>query len=319
MLVFMISWIVPGGPIEQEISRIRFSQQGLTQRGVGGSDSLISEEQIEYLKKFYGFDKPIYEAYWDWQKRALMLDFGISYRYQEPVLDLVLERMPISLYFGLVTTIITYLISVPLGVMKAVYHQTIFDNISSFIVFLGYAIPSFIFGLLLIYTLGANFDWLPISGFTSDNFDELGAWQKVGDVIKHSILPTACYLIGSFAYMTLLVKNSLLENLGSPFVRSAVAMGFSRYQVFFHHALRNSLIPLAATFGQTITLVFAGSFLIEKIFNIDGMGLLGYQAVTERDYPVVMGTLYMSTLLFLVGNIISDICLAKADARIRFS
>lgn len=315
MLVFIVSWFVPGGPIEQEISQIRFTQQS----SAGDAQFSITEDQIQALKELYGFDRPLPIAYWEWQKKAFLFNFGDSYRYQEPVIDLILERIPVAIYFGLITTIITYLVCIPLGALKAIFHRSIFDNLSSILVFLGYAFPPFIFGLIMIYTLGAKFDLLPISGLTSENFDELSWWGKLVDLLKHSIMPTICYLIGSFAYMTLLVKNSMLENLSAPFVRSAVARGLTRYQVFYNHALRNSIIPIAATFGQNITLVFTGSFLIEKIFNIDGMGLLAYEAVTGRDYPLVMGSLYMSTLLFLTGNIISDICLVKADPRINFS
>ncbi|PCI28373.1 MAG: peptide ABC transporter permease [SAR324 cluster bacterium] len=320
LMTFALTRIVPGGPIEQALMEARFNQSADTLgRSTKGSREGLTEEDMQYLRELYGFDKPIMVAYWDWLKKVAVLDLGESYRYNEPVWDLIKERLPISIYYGVVTTILTYLISVPLGVLKAIRNKTWIDSATSVAVFTGYAVPSFVLGLILVVYMGGRLEWFPMQGFTSDDFDEFTLIEQIWDIIYHSILPLICYMIGGFASMTVLMKNSLLENLSADFIRTAFAKGLPPRIVVYRHALRNSLIPLAASFGNNISLVFMGAYLIEKVFNIDGLGLLGFQAVTERDYPVVMGTLFLSSLMFLVGNILSDICLAAVDPRIRFS
>jgi len=319
LLTFAITRIVPGGPIEQAIMEAQFGQVEYNTESNTGAREGLTEEDLQYLRELYGFDKPIIIAYWDWLQKIVVLDLGDSYRYNEPVWDLVKERLPISLYYGLVTTILTYLISIPLGVLKAIKDKTWVDSTTSVAIFTGYAVPSFVLGLLLVVYMAGRLDWFPMQGFTSDEFDELPLLEQIWDIIFHSILPLICYMIGSFASMTVLMKNSLLENLSSDFIRTAFAKGLPPKTVVYRHAMRNSLIPLAASFGNNISLVFMGAYLIEKVFNIDGLGLLGFQAVTERDYPVVMGTLFLTSFMFLIGNILSDICLATVDPRIRFS
>ena len=213
----------------------------------------------------------------------------------------------------------TYLVCIPLGVLKAVKDKTWIDSVTSILIFTGYAVPAFVLGLILVVFFGGRLEWFPMEGFTGDHFDDLSWGGQVWDVVYHSILPLTCYLIGAFASMTVLMKNSLLENLSTDYVRTAFAKGLPASQVIWKHALRNSLIPLAASFGNNISLVFTGSYLIETVFNIDGLGLLGFQAITERDYPVVLGSLFLTSLIFLLGNILSDLCLAWVDPRIRFS
>ena len=318
LITFAITRIVPGGPVEQAIMEARFGQAEFSAQTTTGAREGLSAEDLQYLKELYGFDKPVLLAYWDWIKKVAVLDLGESYRYNEPVWELIKERLPVSLYYGIVTTILTYLISIPLGVLKAVKDKTWIDSSTSIAIFTGYAVPSFVLGVLLVVYVGGYLEWFPMQGFTSDEFEEMGALEKAGDVIYHSILPLICYMIGSFASMTILMKNSLLENLSADFIRTAYAKGLSTKTVIYKHALRNSLIPLAASFGNNISLVFMGAYLIEKVFNIDGLGLLGFMAVTERDYPVVMGTLFLTSFMFLLGNILSDICLAVVDPRIRF-
>ncbi len=319
LLTFAITRVVPGGPVEQALMERQFAG---TQQGVvsdrGGAREGLTEEDIAYLNHLYGFDRPLVLAYFDWLGRILVFDLGDSYRYNEPVADLILDRLPVSLYYGLVTTLLTYLISIPLGVLKAVKDKTWVDSSTSILIFTGYAVPAFVLGLLLAVYFGGRLEWFPLRGFTSDDFAEMSPLGQVWDVIYHSVLPLTCYLVGSFAAMTVLMKNSLLENLSADYVRTAFAKGLSPKRVIYGHALRNSLIPLAASFGNNISLVFTGSYLIETVFNIDGLGLLGYQAVTERDYPVVLGTLFLSSTLFLLGNILSDLSLAWVDPRIRF-
>lgn len=316
-LSFMITRFVPGGPVEQMILEAKLGN-GYSQDSLAGREGL-TEEDLQDLKKFYGFDQPFYLSYLKWLGNILSFDLGDSHRYQEPVLNLILERIPISLYYGLVSTLLTYLICIPLGTIKAIKDKTIIDTATSVIIFVGYSVPAFVLGLILIKFLGGELEWFPMQGFTSDEFESFTVIEKVWDIIYHSILPMTCYMIGSFATMTVLMKNSLMEHLGSDYIRTAYAKGVPNKIILFKHAMRNALIPLAASFGNNISLVFTGSYLIETIFNIDGLGLLGFQAVTERDYPVVMGTLFLSSILFLLGNILSDICVATVDPRIRFS
>ncbi|OGG95385.1 MAG: peptide ABC transporter permease [Candidatus Lambdaproteobacteria bacterium RIFOXYD2_FULL_50_16] len=321
LLTFMITRVVPGGPIEQMLMERQFSgaeQTGKRSNNNGAREGL-SEADLEYLKQLYGFDKPILVAYLDWMGDILRLDLGESYRYNEPVWDLIKARLPVSLYYGLVTSILTYLVCIPLGVLKAVKDKTWIDSVTSILIFTGYAVPAFVLGLILVVFFGGRLEWFPMEGFTGDHFDDLSWGGQVWDVVYHSILPLTCYLIGAFASMTVLMKNSLLENLSTDYVRTAFAKGLPASQVIWKHALRNSLIPLAASFGNNISLVFTGSYLIETVFNIDGLGLLGFQAITERDYPVVLGSLFLTSLIFLLGNILSDLCLAWVDPRIRFS
>ncbi|MDX2471317.1 MAG: ABC transporter permease subunit [SAR324 cluster bacterium] len=319
LLTFMITRVVPGGPVEQAMMVAQFSGAESSGRNdKGGAREGLSAEDLAYLNELYGFDKPVIVAYFNWLGDILVLDLGESYRYNEPVIDLIAERLPISIYYGLMTTIFTYLIAIPLGVLKAIKDKTWVDSGTSVVIFTGYAVPAFVLGLILVVYLGGRLEWFPMQGFTSDNFESLNPLEKAGDILYHSVLPLTCYMIGSFASMSVLMKNSLLENLSSDYIRTAYAKGLPKKRVIYVHALRNSLIPLAASFGNNLSLVFTGSYLIEKVFNIDGLGLLGFMAVTERDYPVVLGSLFLTSFIFLIGNILSDICLASIDPRIRF-
>lgn len=318
VIVFAITRLVPGGPLERAI----MESQQMTMDGGGqlaGQSMAISDEQLEALKEYYGFDKPVLQSYADWLGKLLSGDLGNSYRYNEPVWNVIKERFPISLYYGLVTLIITYAVCIPLGVLKAIRHRTFVDNISSILIFIGYAIPGYALGSLLILFFAVNVEWFPMGGFVSYNFAELGPAEKALDLINHSVLPLICYLVGSFALVTLLLKNHLMDNLAADYIRTAIAKGVSFNKAVTGHAMRNSLIPIATTFGQNITLLVSGSFLIETIFDIDGFGLLGLSAILDRDYPVVMGVVLLASLLLLVGNIISDILVALVDPRIRFS
>jgi microcin C transport system permease protein len=248
----------------------------------------------------------------------LQLDFGNSYTYNEPVLGLIGSKMEVSIQFGLIGYLLSWLICVPLGVMKAIKHRTSFDTVSSVVVFLGYSIPGFVLCLILLSTVAVNVDWLPLGGYKPPNIEELGWLDSVIGRIRHMIIPVAGYMIGGFATMTILMKNSLLENLGQDYVRTAFAKGLKERRVIFVHALRNSLIPVTAGIGHALGLLFAGSFLIEKTCNIDGMGYLGFQAIGQRDYPIILGLLVFLVLIRLFGNIISDIIWALIDPRIRF-
>ncbi len=321
IMVFTITRFVPGGPIERMIAeyQMRSMDRG---SGVGASTSgqsqPLSEEQIGELKKYYGFDKPVLVSYFLWLKKVVQFDLGSSTRYYEPVWDIIKSKLPVSLFYGIMAMILTYSICIPLGILKAIRHKTLIDNTTSIIVFIGYAIPNYVIAIILLITFSSWLDLFPLGGFTSDNFTELGFWGKMWDVTYHAILPLASYMAGSFAVMTFMMKNTLMDHLASDFVRTAIAKGLTFRQAIFRHALRNSLIPLATHFGNNISLILTGSYLVEKIFNIDGMGLLGLESIIERDYPVVLGILVISSLLFLIGNILSDICVAIVDPRVKF-
>ena len=321
VLVFTLTRLVPGGPIERmlnEAATAGTDNMSAASSYDGHGAGALSDEQIEQLKVYYGFDKPILVAYVDWLGKVLMLDLGRSTRYSEPVCETVKSRLHISIFYGVATLIFTYGVCIPLGIVKAIRHKTIFDNISSALVFFGYAIPSYVVAIALLTGFAAELEWFPLGGFVSDDFDDLSGLEKVGDVAIHATLPLIAYMLGSFAVTTMLMKNALMDNLAAEYVRTAIAKGMHFKRAVFGHALRNSLIPIATSFGSNITLILTGSFLIEKIFNIDGIGLLGFESLVERDYPVVMGILVISSLLLLIGNILSDICVALTDPRVKF-
>ncbi|MCC7431247.1 ABC transporter permease subunit [bacterium] len=248
-------------------------------------------------------------------------DLGISYVYDEPVLKLIKDRLHISLYFGIIGFLLSYGICIPLGIMKAVKHSSKFDVISSAIVFVGYAIPGYALGaLLLVYFGGGSFwDVFPLGGFRAANWEELTFIEKVWNQIHHTFLPVIAYMVGSFATLTVLMKNSLLENLSQDYVRTAFAKGLSEKRVIFYHAVRNSLIPLATQVGHLIGIFLVGSYLIEKVFNIDGIGLLSFKSIVQVDFPTVLGFLVINTVIRLLGNLVSDLCYASIDPRIRFN
>ncbi len=321
IMVFTITRFVPGGPIERIISDTRAMQTGQggssTSSGPSGGQPL-SEEQIQKLKEYYGFDKPLLTSYFFWLSKVLQGDLGKSTRYYDPVWDMIKERIPISLYFGILSLIMIYGVCIPLGLAKAVRHKTGFDNITSIIIFMGYAIPGWVAGVLMLVLFSSNYDVFPLGGLVSEFFEEMSLFEKARDIAWHTILPLFSYVIGSFTVMTLLMKNTLMDNLSSDYVRTAIAKGLPFKKAVLNHAMQNSLIPIATSFGNNISIILMGSFLIEKVFNINGMGLLGYESILDRDYPVVMGILVISSLLFMVGNILSDLCVAFVDPRVRF-
>ena len=323
MAVFVITHFVPGGPIERQILRYKMAMAGEGGAGAGGFNAggnQIPEAALESMRKFYGFDKPVYTRYLSWLWKVLHLDLGTSYSYQDPVWDVIKTRFPISVFLGLTGFTLSYLVCIPLGVWKAVRHGTKFDFLGSLTVFLGYSIPGWAMGaaLLVLFGGGSFWDVFPLGGFRPNNWEYLNFFEKVGAQIYHMFLPVCCYMIGSFATLTILMKNSLMENLGQDYVRTAYAKGLDERRVIFIHALRNSLIPIATGLGNVIGLILAGSFLIERVFNIEGMGNLGYTSIVQRDYPVALGILVISSLLMLVGNILSDIIYVFVDPRIRF-
>jgi microcin C transport system permease protein len=323
LAVFVIMHFVPGGPVERQIMRYQMAAMGEAGAGGGGGGGRavsLPQEAIDEIRRYYGFDKPVHVRYVQWLGNLLRLDLGNSYIYYQPVWDVIKSRFPISIFLGLTGFVLSYLVCVPLGVMKAIRHGSGFDFVSSFIVFLGYSVPGWALGTALLVLFGGGSYWevFPLGGFRPYNWEYLSLWGKITAQIHHMFLPVLCYMVGSFATLTILTKNSLMENLGQDYVRTAFAKGLTERRVIFGHALRNSLIPIATGLGHVFSLVLAGSFLIERVFNIDGMGYLGYTSILQRDYPVALGILVIGSLLLLIGNILSDVIYAMVDPRIRF-
>ncbi len=318
LVVFALTRAAPGGPLERALQEAQMVGESGGSFASGQQGTALSDEQIQTLKEYYGFDKPWYVAYVIWLGNLAQGDLGDSFRYSEPVWSVMKERLPISGFYGLTTLILTYVVCIPLGLLKALKHRTFTDNATSVLIFIGYAIPGYALGAILLLFFAARLEWFPMGGFTSYNYDQLGTFERALDIASHAALPLTCYMVGAFAVTTMLMKNHLMENLAADYMRTAIAKGVSLKNAVKGHALRNSLIPIATTFGQNITFLISGSFLIEFIFDIDGFGLLGLNSLLDRDYPVVMGVVFLASLLLMIGNILSDILVALVDPRIRF-
>lgn len=333
LLNFIIVQAAPGGPIEQMIAEMEGHGSGALSRasGGGGGDEAsrgdsrgergIPPEMLEELEKLYGFDKPPHERFFKMLGDYATFDFGESFYRDRTVIELILDKMPVSISLGLWSTLIIYVISIPLGVRKAVTDGSRFDVWSSSVIVVGYAIPGFLFAILLIvlFAGGSYFDWFPLRGLTSPGFDQMTWYQQVGDYFWHLALPVLANVIGGFATLTLLTKNSFLDEIGKQYVVTARAKGLEERRVLYGHVFRNAmLIVIASLPGVLVALFFTGSLLIEVIFSLDGLGLLGFEAALNRDYPVVFGTLYIFTLMGLVLKLISDITYVLVDPRIDF-
>lgn len=343
LISFVIIQFVPGGPVERMIAQLQGNNIDATARfgGGGGGDMAVGAssggeasaskyrgaqgldpEFVAELEKLYGFDKPAPERFWIMVKNYARFDLGESYYRDVSVIDLVLEKMPVSISLGLWSTLIIYLISIPLGIRKAVKDGTPFDVWSSAAVFFGYAIPSFMFAILLIilFAGGRYFDLFPIRGILSDDWQDL-PWYKIAlDYLWHMVLPVAAMVIAGFAGLTMLTKNSFLDEINKQYVLTARAKGLPEKQVLYGHVFRNAMLIVIAGFPSAfLSIFFTGSLLIEVIFSLDGLGLLGYESVMNRDYPVVLGTLYIFSLLGLVTTLIRDIVYVMVDPRIDFS
>lgn len=328
VLVFVIINLAPGGPIEQKLQQLRFAGAqnegggvGAGNSGVGGKQTqTVSNDVLEALKKQYGFDKPLMERYLIWLKNLAKLDFGDSFSYEEPVLGVIASKLPVSLQFGLISFFLTYIVCIPLGVVKAIKKGSLFDLSTSVVLFILYSIPSFMLAILLIvfFSGGSFLDIFPIGGIHSDNYETLSFFAKIQDRVMHFILPLICYMIGSFTTLTLLVRNSVIEEVSKDYIRTARAKGVMEKRIYLKHALRNALIPIVTGLGSFLGVFFAGSLLLETIFQLDGMGLLGYKSVLSRDYNVLMGLIFIQSLIFLVGNVFSDIMYVLVDPRIDF-
>lgn len=321
ILSFIIINLTPGSPVEQKLQAIRFGGAMGGPQSAGRGDTGVSKEVIEALNKQYGFDKPLHVRYWIWLKNIVQLDFGDSFKYEEPVTKVIASKFPVSLIFGITSFILTYLVCIPLGVYKAIRNGSRFDRVTTVLLFVAYSIPPIMLGILLIVFLaGASYlSWFPIEGMISDNYSELGFFGQIWDRIHHMILPLVCYMIGGFTFLTMMMKNSMLDVIKLDYVRTAMAKGLPERLVYMKHALRNALIPIVTGMSGILSLFFSGSILIERIFNLDGMGLLGFTAVGARDYNVLMGLIFFQSLLFLLGRLLTDVLYVVVDPRIDFS
>ncbi len=342
LISFIIVQFVPGGPVERMIAQLQGHGVEATARigGGGGADMAVGvsaqstgesskyrgsqgldPEFVAELEAMYGFDKPAHIRFFDMVVNYAQFDLGQSYYRDVSVIELVLEKMPVSISLGLWSTLIIYLISIPLGIKKAVKDGQKFDIWTSAAVFTGYAIPSFMFAILLIIVFagGRYFDIFPLRGLTSDNWDDLSSIGKIGDYLWHMVLPVIAMVISGFAGLTMLTKNSFLDEINKHYVLTARAKGLGEKQVLYGHVFRNAMLIVIAGFPSAfLAIFFTGSLLIEVIFSLDGLGLLGYESVINRDYPVVLGTLYIFSLMGLVMTLIRDIVYVKVDPRIDF-
>ncbi|MDQ9171441.1 microcin C ABC transporter permease YejB [Oxalobacteraceae bacterium R-40] len=325
-ITFAVIQFVPGGPVEQALMELRKGQVGMGEASGGGASDYrgrqgVDAERVKEIQALYGFDKPPMERFWQMLKGFLTFDLGQSFYHHKDVWDLVKSKLPVSISLGLWTFFLTYLISIPLGIAKAVREGSRFDMVTSMLVLIGYSIPGFVLGvfLLVIFGGGSFLQWFPLRGLTSDDWESMSLFGKVVDYLWHITLPVTASVAGSFAVMTMLTKNTFLEEIRKQYVLTARAKGLDERKVLYKHVFRNALIPLVTGFPAAfIGAFFAGSLLIETLFSLDGLGLLSYESVVRRDYPVVMGTLYLFTLIGLVVKLLGDLCYVWADPRVQF-
>jgi microcin C transport system permease protein len=339
---FFIVQAAPGGPVDRLIAQMEAHSGVEATARIGGGDmgevamptaggdetsskyrgaQGLSEELIKELEALYGFDKPAHERFFQMMGNYISFDFGESFYRDETVVNLVLEKMPVSISLGLWTTLLVYLISIPLGILKAVRDGTSFDVWSSALVVIGYAVPSFLFAILLIvlFAGGTFVDWFPLRGLVSNNWDQLPWLDRIIDYFWHLTLPVLAMVIGGFAGLTMLTKNSFLDEINKQYVMTARSKGLTEIRVLYSHVFRNAMLIVVAGFPSAfVSILFTGSLLIEVIFSLDGLGLLGYEAAINRDFPVVFGTLYFFTLLGLLLNLIGDLMYVLIDPRIDF-
>ncbi|MGE8558348.1 MULTISPECIES: microcin C ABC transporter permease YejB [unclassified Acinetobacter] len=328
LINFVVIQIAPGGPVEQAI------QQAETFQGLGatGGETAsaksnyqgakgLSEEMVEKIKAQYGFDQPAHIRFWDMLKSYASFDFGSSFFKDKPVTQLLWEKMPVSLSLGLWSTLLIYLVSIPLGIKKARQHGMLFDKSTSLLLAIGYAVPAFVFAVLLIvfFAGGSYFQWFPLQGLVSENFSELSVLGKIKDYFWHMTLPLLAMVIGGFAGLTYLTKYSFMEELNKQYVLAARSKGLTESRVLYGHVFRNAMLIVIAGLPEAlIGIFFVGNLFIEIIFNLDGLGLLGFEAIQQRDYPVIFGTLFLFTLLGLILRLISDVLYQVIDPRINF-
>ncbi len=323
LLTFVVIQFVPGGPVEQMVAQLQGRDTGGERAATGGAGYRgrqgVDAARIAEIRAFYGFDKPAHERFWQMLGQYARFDLGKSFYYPKSVWELVKEKLPVSISLGLWTFCLSYLISIPLGIAKAVRAGSRFDTLTSLIVLVGYAIPGFVLGVALLVIFGGQLQWFPLRGLTSSNWETLSWGAKIVDYLWHITLPVTASVLGAFAVTTMLTKNAFLEEIRKQYVLTARAKGLSENRVLWKHVMRNALIPIITGFPAAfIGAFFAGSLLIETLFSLDGLGLLSYESVMRRDYPVVLGTLYLFTLIGLVTKLISDLCYVWVDPRVKF-
>lgn len=327
---FVIVQAAPGGPVEQAIARLQGIGVGAAVgashvESIGGESRAtrgLDPKLVAEIERQYGFDKSTGERLWLMLKSYAQLDFGKSFFRGASVTELIWQKLPVTLSLGLWATLITYLVSIPLGIRKAVHNGSAFDVWSSATIIIGYAMPGFLFALLLIVVFagGTALDWFPVRGLVSDNFVELSLWGKVADYFWHLVLPVSALVIGGFATLTILTKNSFLNEISRLYVVTARAKGLSERQVLYGHVFGNAMLLVVAGLPQAlVTVFFGGSLLIEVIFSLDGLGRLSYEAAVSRDYPVVFGSLFIFTLFGLLIKLLGDLCYTLVDPRIDFT
>ncbi|WP_249584394.1 microcin C ABC transporter permease YejB [Pseudomonas viridiflava] len=330
MVNFFIVQAAPGGPVEQAIARLQgiggvtagASASESAGTGQSRASSGLDPKLIKEIERQYGFDKPLHERLWLMLKNYAQLDFGNSFFRGATVTDLILQKMPVSISLGLWATLLTYLVSIPLGIRKAVKHGSHFDIWSSTAIIIGYATPAFLFAMLLIVVFcgGTSLSWFPVRGLVSDNFDQLSTLGKIADYFWHLVLPVSALVIGGFASLTLLTKHSFLNEITRQYVITARAKGMSERRVLYGHVFRNAMLLVVSGIPQAfISVFFAGSLLIEVIFSLDGLGRMSYEAAVSRDYPVVFGSLFIFTLFGLLIKLVGDVCYTLVDPRIDFN
>jgi microcin C transport system permease protein len=329
LITFVVVQFVPGGPVEQMVAQLQGRDAAGEIGGGPASGALggyrgrqgVDAAKIEEIKKLYGFDKPAHERFVQMVGQFARFDLGRSFFHNKDVWQLIKEKLPVSISLGLWTFLLVYLISVPLGIAKAVRAGTPFDTATTFIVLLGYAVPSFVMGLLLLVLFGGGsfVQWFPLRGLISSNWHELDLLHKITDYLWHITLPVTAMVLGGFAVITILTKNAVLEEIRKQYVMTARAKGVDERRVLWRHVFRNALIPIMTGFPAAfVGAFFTGSLLIETLFSLDGLGLLSYESVIRRDYPVVFGSLFVFTLIGLLTNLIRDLSYVWVDPRVKF-
>jgi len=323
LLTFVVIQFVPGGPVEQMVAQLQGRDSGGERAAASGAGYRgrqgLDPQRIEEIRQLYGFDKPPLTRFWQMLVAYAHFDLGNSFYQRKAVWTLVKEKMPVSISLGMWTFFISYLIAVPLGVAKAVRAGTRFDFFTTLVVLIGYAIPGFVLGVALLVIFGGQLQWFPLRGLTSSNWDSMGWGARIVDYLWHITLPVTAMVLGSFAVTAMLTKNAFLEEIRKQYVLTARAKGLSDRQVLWKHVFRNALIPIITGFPAAfIGAFFTGSLLIETLFSLDGLGLLSYESVIRRDYPVVLGTLYLFTLIGLLTKLVSDLCYVWVDPRVKF-
>lgn len=311
VISFFIMQLAPGGPLQMKMRH----------NGAGddmAAQSTATQEAKEAITKLYGFDKPLPVRYWIWIKKIAVLDFGESLFEYRPVMDMIWDRLGVALLFGVPSTIVSYLLSMILGVYKAIHKDSLFDRATTALSFAAYSIPVMVIGIFLIVIFSVKLDLLPVIGLHTDDFEDLSRTQYLIDLVKHFAMPFFCYVIGSFAFLTELQKKSMLDEMKKDYVRTAWAKGLSEGGVYFKHVFRNALLPIVTSLQGVLLSFLGASFIIEMMFTIPGIGYLGFQALLNRDYPVIMANLTVSAILGMLGTLLTDVLYTVVDPRIDF-